>query len=105
VLPFFGPTTIRDVVNIPESYYLGYYPHIKDVALRNYMFSLKVINTRALLLDYEGLMKQVALDPYIFLRSTYVQNRNYKIERNNRLNDPYTAAEIATSRVYDYLDQ
>lgn len=88
VLPFFGPSTIRDGVGLGVTYYMSVWPYItrirshhhKAVGLRNGLFILNIIDTRAGLLDTESIIDTAAVDEYIFIRDAYLQNRKYEIE-------------------------
>ncbi|HTO20224.1 MAG TPA: VacJ family lipoprotein [Pseudomonas sp.] len=76
VLPFLGPSTVRDgFARIPDSYN-GMYTHIDDVRTRNQLLGLDVLNARASFLDAERLIQG---DKYTFLRNVYLQNREFKV--------------------------
>lgn len=90
VLPFFGPSTVRDGIGLPVNYYyLSIYPYIYPVSTRYEIYGLGVVSRRADLLHFQGVMEEAALDQYVFLRDAYLQRRNYLIERNKELGDPY----------------
>lgn len=89
VLPFFGPSTVRDAVGKPINYYFTIYPYIQNIRLRNVLYGLGVVNTRAQLLQLQGVIQQAALDQYVFERNAYLQRRAYLIKRNTELGDPY----------------
>ncbi len=82
VLPFFGPSTVRDGLALPVDIYVS--PAV-DVAtegepgLRWGLIILFAINTRANLFEAEKFMRQAALDEYVFLRNVYLQRRDYLI--------------------------
>jgi phospholipid-binding lipoprotein MlaA len=77
MLPFLGPSTVRDAVaKYPDSY-TGPYPYVHDVPVRNSAFALDVVDTRASLLPAE---KLVTGDKYIFIRNAYLQNREFKVK-------------------------
>jgi phospholipid-binding lipoprotein MlaA len=90
MLPFFGPSTFRDGVALPINYYfLTVYPYINPPVYRYRLYAFGVVAKRADLLNYENVMQEAALDDYAFLRDAYLQRRNYLIERNKELGDPY----------------
>lgn len=90
VLPFFGPSTVRDAIAMPINYeYLTVYPYIYPVSVRYTIYGVGVVDRRADLLQFQNVMEQAALDKYVFLRDAYFQHRKYQIERNNQLGDPY----------------
>ncbi|MBM7059174.1 VacJ family lipoprotein [Pseudomonas sp. UL073] len=77
VLPFFGPSTLRDApAKIPDSY-LGPYPYIDHVPTRNVIRGVNVVDTRANLLSAEKLING---DKYVFIRNVYLQNREFKVK-------------------------
>jgi phospholipid-binding lipoprotein MlaA len=77
VLPFIGPSTVRDGVAWPINYeYLTIYPYIYPIHTRYTIYGISVVSKRAELLRYNDVMDQVALDRYAFLRNAYFQNSN-----------------------------
>ncbi|MHC8408016.1 MlaA family lipoprotein [Pseudomonas sp. TMB3-21] len=77
VLPLLGPSTLRDT---PAKYVDGYtspYRYINDVPVRNSIFGLNIVDTRASLLSAE---KLISGDKYIFVRNAYLQNREFKVK-------------------------
>jgi len=86
VIPFIGPSTFRDglglLVNLK---YLTLWPYIKPNSLRNSLFALDIISLRSALLDADGVMKEAALDPYVFIRNAYLQKRSRLIYSNSEL--------------------
>lgn len=90
VLPFLGPSTVRDMLATPINYqFLTVYPSIYPVTARYEIYGLGLLSRRAELLRYENVMEQAALDKYIFMRDAYMQRRAYLIQRNKELGDPY----------------
>ena len=74
VLPFLGPSTIRDTLSKPIDYGTSMYPYIDDDTTAYTIYGTDVINTRANLLQYDNVLKQ-AFDPYVFVRNAYLQRR------------------------------
>jgi len=90
VIPFLGPSTLRDGVAWPINYeLLTVYPYISPTGVRYAAYSTNLISKRADILRYQDVMEQAALDKYVFMRNAYMQNRSYQIERNKQLGDPY----------------
>jgi phospholipid-binding lipoprotein MlaA len=84
VLPFLGPSNLRDGVGLfaDTRMDLAYYIWSKDKDNYDYLgiVALKMINKLSLDKDtYEGI-KQDALDPYLFVRDAYAQYRQNQIE-------------------------
>jgi phospholipid-binding lipoprotein MlaA len=90
VLPFIGPSTVRDGIAWPINYeFLTLYPYINPVGERYAIYGTSILSKRAKLLRFGDVMQQAALDRYVFMRDAYLQNRAYRIERNKQLDDPY----------------
>ena len=90
VLPFIGPSTVRDALAWPVNYeYLTIYPYVYPIRDRYILYGFGVVSKRAELLRFQSVMEQASLDRYVFMRDAYLQNRNYRIERNKQLGDPY----------------
>lgn len=89
VLPFFGPSTVRDALGRPIDNYMSVYPYIRNVSVRNQLYALGIVNTRANLLQLDSIISEAALDPYVFQRNAYLQHRAYLIERNKDLDDAH----------------
>jgi phospholipid-binding lipoprotein MlaA len=90
VLPFFGPSSVRDGLGLPVDYYgFSIYPHITPVRERYAIYGVGVLSRRAEILRFQNVFEQAAVDKYVFLRDAYMQRRNYLIERNKELGDPY----------------
>lgn len=88
VLPVFGPTTPRDVWQIPvDSYYLdplGIYARKHDFRWHAQLAPgfLYLVQLRASALDAESFL-QSAYDPYVFMRDAWRQRRLYVIYRGD----------------------
>ena len=90
VLPFFGPSTLRDGLGIPVDYYgFSIYPYITPIKDRYIIYGVGVVARRADLLRFQNVFDQASLDKYVFMRDAYMQRRNYLIQRNKELGDPY----------------
>lgn len=77
VIPFLGPSTVRDAGGkIPDAF-LEPYPHMDHVPTRNVTRAVDVVDTRASLLSAE---KLISGDKYIFIRNAYLQNREFKVK-------------------------
>jgi len=75
VLPFFGPSTLRDVTDLPFDLQTSPTGFVEQIPLRNAMTATGIVNTRANLLGASALMDEIALDKYVFLRDAYLQRR------------------------------
>jgi phospholipid-binding lipoprotein MlaA len=75
ILPFLGSSTVRDAVGTTVDYYVAPLGEVRPINLRNSLYGVYLINTRAELLDASSLLEQAALDRYIFQRDAYLQRR------------------------------
>lgn len=81
VLPFIGPSTMRDAIGLPIDYLiLTPWIYIEPPALRNSIGGLYLIQRRAALLLGDKLVEQ-AFDPYVFVRDAYLQRREFLSQR------------------------
>jgi phospholipid-binding lipoprotein MlaA len=84
MLPFFGPSTVRDAVAKYPDTYTAPYRYIDDVPVRNSLLGLNVVDTRASLLSAEKLING---DKYIFIRNAFLQNREFKVKDGKVVDD------------------
>jgi phospholipid-binding lipoprotein MlaA len=77
VLPFLGPSTIRDGMGMLFDFSVfSIYPYLDNPTLSEGLLGLHYIDKRAELLDSESLMAE-AMDKYSFIRDAYLQNRQH----------------------------
>lgn len=77
VLPFLGPSTLRDAFGrVPDAFVapLGY---VHDVPVRNSLYGLNAVDTRADLIKAESL---ISGDKYTFMRDAYLQRREALVQ-------------------------
>ncbi|SDZ29428.1 VacJ family lipoprotein [Pseudomonas sp. NFIX28] len=77
MLPFLGPSTLRDAPAKYVDSFTDPYRYVNDVPVRNSVFALEVVDTRASLLSSE---KLISGDKYTFIRNAYLQNREFKVK-------------------------
>jgi phospholipid-binding lipoprotein MlaA len=78
-IPVFGPTTVRDGTGVVVRAYASPIGYIEDVATRNILWGLGVLDARAAALQAESLVDQASLDRYTFIRRAYLQRRQYLV--------------------------
>jgi phospholipid-binding lipoprotein MlaA len=83
VLPFFGPSSLRDSAAFPLDFSTDPVPKISDIAIRNSSSAVRLIDTRAKLLPAEKLIEGGALDKYSFIRDGYLQRRRNLVYDGN----------------------
>lgn len=76
VLPFMGPSTLRDTGSMPVDWYVNPISEIDSVPVRNSLRTLDFVDLRAELIEAEGF---ISGDRYVFLREAYLQRRHYLI--------------------------
>lgn len=89
VLPGFGSSSFRDAGGLAVDSLGGRAANlspwsIDNVRLRNPIVGLKVIDTRANLLDADELASEIAIDKYSFVRDAYLQNRRALVAAKKR---------------------
>lgn len=77
VLPFLGPSTVRDASGKVPDFFMAVDPYINDDGVQWGIFGVDVLDTRTRLLPLE---KMIVGDPYIFMRNGYLEHREYKIK-------------------------
>ena len=83
VLPLLGPSTLRDTLAMPIDTKGSPASHIDNVATRNSVTALNLLNQRSRLLQASEMMDQVALDPYTFTRDAFMQRRRNSVYDGN----------------------
>jgi phospholipid-binding lipoprotein MlaA len=90
VWPLLGPSTVRDSGGRVVGFFTDPAAYIDNVRLRNSLYGLRLIDTRASLLPAERVLEGAALDRYQFIRDAYLQRRRNLVFDGNppRLPDP-----------------
>lgn len=82
VLPFFGPSTVRDAVGMVPDGFMSPITYIRPNWIRYTLFGVKAISVRAAYLNATDLLQSAALDKYSFVRNAYLQRRQYMLGKN-----------------------
>ncbi|MGH1371179.1 MAG: MlaA family lipoprotein [Cellvibrionaceae bacterium] len=77
VLPFLGPSNLRDLGGMPVDSYANPIGYIDHVPTRNSTYATDLLDTRASLIAAEDL---ISGDKYSFMRDAFLQRREYLIE-------------------------
>lgn len=87
VWPILGPSTLRDSVGMPIE--MKMYPDawVTPDSAAYSLTGVRVINTRANLLQASRLFDQIALDPYVAMRDAYLQRRRSLVYDGNPPDD------------------
>ena len=78
-IPVFGPTTVRDGSGWLIRGYASPVNFINDAPTRDVLWALNLVDLRASALQTENVLNQAALDPYTFIRRSYLQRRQYLV--------------------------
>lgn len=79
VLPFFGPSDVRDATGLYVDSITSPEIAIKPPSTRNQTVLVDVVRTRANLLEGERVLETAGLDPYAFLRDAYLSRRENEV--------------------------
>ena len=99
VLPFLGPSTVRDGVGTAVTLTAPATPTaavfaIDNVPVRNSILGLYIVDTRANLLEADRLVDQIALDRYSFIRDAYLQRRKAMLDSRQKSIRASTADDL-----------
>ena len=75
VVPFWGPSTVRDTAGLVVDAYGYPVTQVDDVSVRNSLYALRFINIRANYLKASETLDEVALDKYSLTRDVYLRSR------------------------------
>jgi phospholipid-binding lipoprotein MlaA len=75
VLPFLGPSNVRDGIGLYGDTYINPLGNLEDVSLRNQLYIARGIDQRARVLDMEKVVDDTTLDRYSFIRDAYMMRR------------------------------
>lgn len=76
-IPLFGPTTVRDGAGFGVRAALSPLDYINSWEARTALWFMGYVDARAQALEAQGLVDKAALDPYTFIRRSYLQRREY----------------------------
>jgi phospholipid-binding lipoprotein MlaA len=85
VLPFFGPSDVRDTAGLGVDYYSNPRRYYLETDVDWGLWALDGVNSRANLLDAESIIQG---DRYLFLRDLYLQHRDYEV-KDGKVDDPF----------------
>jgi phospholipid-binding lipoprotein MlaA len=83
MLPIFGPSTVRDTTALPADLWGDPWNHKNPANWRNIGTGVRVVDTRAAILDASNLMEEAALDRYEFIRDGFLQRRQSQVFDGN----------------------
>ena len=75
MLPFFGPSTVRDALGLPLDIAASPAYAVNQGSFRPVTTVVQILDTRSQLLDASQLLDTIALDKYSFVRDTFLSRR------------------------------
>ena len=103
MLPFFGPSSLRDVTGLAtDAYAFDPIMYVDNVPVRNSLIVTKFIDARAEMLPGSDLLDEAALDPYVFTRESFLQWRENlatdgKSQANSSFDDDLDEGDLDAS--------
>ena len=86
MLPFLGPSTLRDTASLPVSSFLSIPFHMTDTDANIALKSIDALETRERLLEVESL---ISGDKYSFVKDAYNQSMDYEIKDGIDVKDDF----------------
>ncbi len=83
VIPFFGPSSVRDSAGLYVDSISGPIDRIRPVSQRNQTVIANGVRVRSNLLESENLLGIAELDPYSFMRDAYLSHRQSEVYDGN----------------------
>lgn len=83
VLPFLGPSTLRDTTGTAVEWEYGLTRRIEDDESKYGVIVLQAVDKRAGLLKASRIVEQASFDKYAFTRDAYLQLRNSQVHDGN----------------------
>ncbi|SFI28099.1 VacJ family lipoprotein [Nitrosomonas sp. Nm34] len=103
-VPVYGPSSQRDIADLPVSLFtdaLFYASYAISGPIMIPLVFLRVVDKRARLSGPMKIRDQSALDPYLFVREAYTQQREFLIHDGNPPTDRYNHLYIDIEEVDD----
>ena len=83
VLPFFGPSDVRDAIGEVPDYYTDPVRFVNPKTDYYLVYGTRFVDRRSQFLDTSGLIDDAAIDPYGFVRDGYLQRRRSRVYDGN----------------------
>lgn len=83
VLPFYGPSSVRDAIGEVPDYYTDPVRFVNPKTDYYLIYGVRFVDRRSQFLDTGNLVNDAALDPYGFVRDGYLQRRRSRIYDGN----------------------
>ena len=95
VLPFLGPSTVRDGLSVPVDWYL-FDPVFRDKELEVTLslLAIRYTDLRADLITATDIIDETAPDKYAYIRDAFLQRREYLIHDGNPPEEDFSEDEL-----------
>jgi phospholipid-binding lipoprotein MlaA len=100
MLPFFGPSSTLDAAALPIDFYTDINPYLR-ASVKDKLYLFRALDARARLLAAEDALVDKSTDPYITLRETYRQNREFQIYDGNPPREEETIDQDLLDEYYE----
>jgi phospholipid-binding lipoprotein MlaA len=105
VIPFFGPSSIRDGVGlVADTLYFDPISYITDVRTRNQVRLAQFTDARTELLNASDILNEASIDPYAFQRDAYLQYRQGLVEDADGSTVDYSDENLLSDGFQPYSD-
>lgn len=98
VLPFLGPSTLRDGLALPVDWYSDPRAYVDHVPTKNTLLGLSILDMRSSALELE---RHLTGDHYTFVRDAYLQRRQFLIN-NGEVEDSFGEEDFGDDEDYGY---
>lgn len=98
VLPFFGPSTLRDTASLPADLNQDPVRVHDNMAERNTAWAMRSVQRRGDLLKASDLLGEASLDKYSFTRDAYLQYRRSQIYDGNPPEEDDVSVDTPSTR-------
>lgn len=102
-LPLFGPSSVRDVGDLPLSRMVSMLAFVNSNTIMIPLTVLDVVNARANLSSAIAIRDRSALDPYVFTREAYRQRRRFLIYDGEPPDEEFDKLDQSSSLLFDGL--
>lgn len=77
MVPFFGPSTVRGTFGFVPDYFMSPLSYVTPFSMYVLARGGQLLQNASDVLPQEDIIMQMSLDPYVAVRSAYLQNREY----------------------------